>query len=319
MYSYCAFQLSIQSEMMFPELLPSQIFSEPQVSITFGAVSPQGLGLSALQEGYHQATARELWLNVPHVARFLITHGTHITVDPVAGIDEDSLRVFLLGSCMGALLQQRYLFLLHGNAIKIGDHCISFVGPSGAGKSTLAAAFLRRGYLILADDICALTEKGHILPSFPQLKLWFDAATKLGIETKMLRKIRPDIEKFALPLESHFYQSTLPLKVIYSLHTHCQKEWTVENIVGFQKVQILQNNTYRKAYLQGVAPERYFSQCTHLANSIDVVRVTRPHEGFQLDELVDVIEDDWQARGLFCGNASSMDANPYPSIVNEVI
>lgn len=305
MYSYYAFNLLIRSELVFPELLPSPDnlpSNEPQITIKFGAVSVGGIDSSTSSGLFCQATETELWLHVPNIARFLVSNGEQITIDAVEGIDEDSIRLFLLGSCMGALLMQRDLFLLHGNAIKIGEHCISFVGHSGAGKSTLSGAFFKRGYSILADDVCAINTQGHVLPSFPQIKLWFDAATRLGIETQTLRKIRPLIEKFAVPLAEQFHCEALPLKAVYILHSHNKDEFDFETIAGMQKLPPLQNNTYRKAYLKGLAKDsNNFSQCAQIAGQVAVVRVTRPNEGFKLDQLVDLIEQDLQSRGLHHG------------------
>ena len=301
MYNYRAFNLPIQSELKFPELLPLScpINTDEAITITWGEVSAEGLGAAPTKGLYYQATTTELWLHVPNIARFLIRHGKHIIIDPVSGIDEDSVRLFILGSCMGALLMQRNLLLLHGNAVKIEERCITFVGHSGAGKSTLSGAFFKRGYSILADDICAITPQGDVLPSFPQVKLWFDTAHHLGIDTTTLRKIRPAIEKFAIPLKGQFHQNTLPLKVVYVLNSHNKDDFDFEPINGMHKLLPLQNHTYRKSYLKGLAKDRtHFAQCADLAKQIDLVRITRPHDGFKLDELVELVLQDLQCRGM---------------------
>lgn len=206
---------------------------------------------------------------------------------------------FLLGSCMGALLMQRGLFLLHANAIKIGEHCVSFSGPSGVGKSTLAAAFLQCGYAILADDVCAINQNSEVLPSFPQVKLWSDSSRKMNIDTESLRKIRPNIEKFAVPVGEQFYQYPLPLKVLYLLHTHNKDNIELINLNGSQKFNPLKYNTYRIRYLKGLGKTRtHFTQCGVIASRIDIAHVFRPSHGFQLNELMKVIEDDLHRRGL---------------------
>src|SRR3990167_10661167 len=138
MYNYRAFDLTIQSELPFRELLSNAHMEQDvsQIMITLNAVSPNGLLESpSLKTAFYQATKTAFWLHVQQVARFLITNGDQIHIDPLPESDEDSIRLFVLGSCMGALLMQRQLLLLHGNAIKIGEHCVSFIGNSGAGKS----------------------------------------------------------------------------------------------------------------------------------------------------------------------------------------
>lgn len=300
MYNYYAFALTISSELAFPELLPSTQALSADLTILFGEVSAQGLKTGNQSNGlFYQASASELWLHVPNVARFLIRHGNQIIIEPCAGVDEDSIRVFVLGSCMGALLMQRDVFLLHGNAIKVGDHCISFVGHSGAGKSTLSGAFFKRGYSILADDVCAVSAEGRVVPSFPQIKLWFDAARHLNIDTQGLRKIRPNLEKFAVPLAQQYHNTTLPLKMVYVLHAHNKDEFNFTPMTGMQKLQPLQVNVFRKNYLNGMSKtSSNFKRCAQIASQIGVVRIDRPNDGFKLDELVAQVGRDLSERGL---------------------
>jgi len=247
MYFYHAFGLNIQSALNLPELLACADNSNlnPDVTIQWGDVSKTGLIEAVVKGAFYQANHNGLWLDVPSVARYLITHGNCITIDPYDQADEDSIRVFLLGSGMGALLMQRDLFLLHANAIKIGDACVSFSGNSGAGKSTLSAAFMSRGYSVLADDVCAINEAGQVMPSFPQVKLWADSSHKLAIKTGGLRRIRPNIEKFAVPLNQQFFATNLPLKVLYILNSHNQDTFEFDSIEGMHKMLPLKNNTYR--------------------------------------------------------------------------
>ena len=301
MQYYSAFQLTIQSELYFPELLRLASNSEHDfdVCITLGNVEKQGIPNPLSRSLLYQVNEDSFWLTVPGVARFLISNGNSIVVDPFVGVDEDSIRVFVLGSCMGALLMQRNLFLLHGNAIKVGSNCISFAGNSGIGKSTLSGAFFKRGYSILADDVCAVDPKGHVLPSFPQIKLWLDASTQLNIQTEALRKIRPNIDKFAVPLGAQFHTDSLTLKVVYILQSHNEDNFEFTTISGMNKLKPLQNNTYRRSYLKGMGKDKsHFNQCGTLSNQIHLVSIVRPQHGFKLEQLVDLIEADMHARGL---------------------
>ena len=310
MYNYTAFDLIFQSELPFRELLstPYSLNHEYDITIKLGSVSPLGLNDSSPLKGvFYQVQSSALWLHVPNVARFLVTNGQQIVIDPLTKTDDDSIRLFVLGSCMGALLMQRNLFLLHGNAIKINDdHCISFVGNSGVGKSTLSGALFRRGYSILADDICAINTKGLVMPGFPQIKLCADSAQQLQIDTRPLKKIMPRAEKFAVPLGGQFNSVASELKMIYVLETHYQENITITPLVGIEKLNALQNNLYRKEYLN--ERERLFAclkQCMQIGAQINLARITRPIKGFKLNELVDVIESDLSERGFMIKPVSS--------------
>ena len=79
-----------------------------------------------------------------------------IVAEPRQGVPDSNVRLFLLGSAMGALLHQRGLLPLHTNAVEVGGRAFAFMGKSGAGKSTLAAWFHDRGFRIVADDVCVV-------------------------------------------------------------------------------------------------------------------------------------------------------------------
>jgi len=293
-YRYACYGLTLQSQLQLPELLPLSAPSfganAPDIAIRLGVVAQDGLAGGKQLGPYVWVNTRSLWLQVPHVARFLVSEGREILINPESDIDEDSLRVFLLGSAFGALLFQRGYLVLHGNAIRIGDRCMVCVGPSGAGKSTLAAGFMRRGYPILADDVVPVDSQCRALPGFPRIKLWQDVADQLALDTTVLRRIRPNTEKFNLPVGSAGAAAPLPVRWIYILDSDHLEALKLEPILGMQRFQPLHSNTYRVRFLQGMAlkPE-HLKLCGQLAGRIRLARLTRPRKGFNLEPMIDRI------------------------------
>ncbi|MGZ8915411.1 MAG: hypothetical protein ACXW1Z_20175 [Methylobacter sp.] len=287
---YTAYNLNIKSELVLPELLPSLKSVPPDVQIRIAPVPEDGLADAKQLGPFLWATTSALWLKVPHIARFLVTSGKEIAIDPEPGIDEDSIRVFLLGSALGALLFQRGYLVLHGNAIRIGDQCMVCVGHSGAGKSTLAAGFMRRGYDILADDVVPVDANCRALPGFPRIKLWQDVADKLQIDTADLRRIRPNTEKFNYPVVHPAADTPLPIRWIYILGSDHVEDMKIEPIQGLYRFQPLHDNTYRVRFLDGMAlKSEHLQLCGKLAGRIHLARITRPRHGFSLDQMIDRI------------------------------
>ena len=104
---YTCYGRTIGSALALPELprdSTTPVDSAPDVTIDFGAIDPAGLPDGKQLGPFLWVSDDALWLQVPEVGRFLICDGKRITIDPAPGIDEDSLRVFLLGSALGALL-----------------------------------------------------------------------------------------------------------------------------------------------------------------------------------------------------------------------
>lgn len=293
---YTAYGLTIRTQIPLPELNLSNDQPEKAIAdidIRFAPVAKGGLGHGKQMGPFLWTDQTALWLQVPNVARFLISDGREILIDAEPGIDEDSIRVFLLGSAFGALLFQRGYLVMHGNSIRIGDKCLVCVGHSGAGKSTLAAGFMKRGYDVLADDVVPIDEDCCALPGFPRIKLWQDAADKLRIDTQQLRRIRPEMEKFNQPVLNRLVSQPLPVRWIYILGSHNHPEILSEPIRGLSRFNPLRANTYRVRYLEGMALKtQHLKLCSKLAGKIHLARVTRTDLSFELDSLIDHILTD---------------------------
>ncbi len=299
--NYRAFGLRIASDVPLSALPEdNESDGEADVFIRVTTVSENGLTLPAATKFNSQTAPNEVWFDVPDIGRFYITGGTNIDVEPAKGADEQSVRLYVLGTCMGAVMHQRNRLVLHGNAIRIHDGCVVFAGLSGKGKSTLAAAFHKRGYALLSDDLAVLDENYNIQPAYPHIKIWQNTANMLGIDTSGLKKIRMQFEKYAYPLTAQsFCNRPLPLRAVYILSTHNKESVEITPIQGADKFLPLRNQTYRRSHLEGLGlSSQHLKICAGLANVISVTRVVRPREGCDLKTLVDMVEADIHSKAF---------------------
>jgi len=295
---YRAYQLLIASDCPLPELAAADASDAAiDVRIVFGDVG-EGADHGRRQIGpYAWCAADELWLDVPEIGRFLVQQGQRITVQVQPGADLDSVRLFLLGSAFGALLAQRGLLVLHGNAVRIGDQCLICVGTSGIGKSTLAAGFLKRGYNVLADDVVPVDANCQAIPGFARVKLWRDSAEQLGVDTEQLERLRPGLNKFSYPLGARFESQALPVRWVYVLDKDILEQPQFSPILGMQRFLTLTHNTYRKRFIAGMGRQaEHLTRCGQLADSAHVVQLLRPRAGFDVEGLIDAILADVQQR-----------------------
>src|SRR5579872_2437348 len=153
-FQYCAYGLSIDSDIALPELAPG-CGLELDVTIRAGSV-PETLDQAYAVGVLYRAAPGRFLLNMPRIARYLASDGNAIVIERAAGADDADVRVFLLGSVFGALLHQRGVLPLHGSAVEAAPGAVLLLGASVSGKSTLGAEFQRRGYRVLADDICSV-------------------------------------------------------------------------------------------------------------------------------------------------------------------
>lgn len=202
MYTYTAFNLGIHSELPLPELIPSQRAAD--VTIRFGKLN---------QRQQHSNDDNYLLGEIEGFGMLLVQGGREIILDPHPVTDESVLRPFILGAIMSILLRQRGLFVLHASSVVINDIAVAFMGESGWGKSTLAESFHAQGYSILTDDLMAIqldSQQPLVIPSFPQIKLWPDAAASIGHAPDSLPLLNPETQKLVHQLSDRFFKHQYP-------------------------------------------------------------------------------------------------------------
>jgi hypothetical protein len=286
--------MSVQSEILLPELMAGN--AKPDVIISFGNV-PENLEKPAFSTAHFQVSPDKFLLKIDGVAWFLIENGNKITIDPTEGGSEEEIRLFLLGSAFGALIHQRGMLPLHGSAIIAEGKAIIFSGISGIGKSTLAAAFIKKGYKLLADDVSVVTinisGKPIVHPGYPQMKLWTDALEKLGHKPLHLKKIRSKIKKYALPLQVEFHSKAAELNRIYIITKKEIDRVKISQLKGIEKFNTVKNNIYRIHFMQGAGTsEAHFKLIETISRLCVVKLVSRPSKGFHLEELMQIIKND---------------------------
>lgn len=237
-------------------------------------------------------------IDIPDVARYEVSRGERIVVDPYPQADERDLRLYLLGTMLGAILMQRGHLVLHGNAVRIGSSAAVVVGRSGAGKSTLAAEFARRGLDLLSDDVVPVDDTGHALPGYPRIKLWDDALEALGLGTEGYERIIAKRAKFHVPI-SRGPLDALPLRWIYVLETQDGPQLELCAASGVDAFALLHEHTYRRELLADrAAMSQHLQQCAGIAGRARVVRVIRPALTMTAEATADAILADIDAHRL---------------------
>jgi hypothetical protein len=290
--AYRAYGLSIHTELACPELSPLALeVGKPDLTIRL--LQPAAATEETLANGYYEVLPGLFRLDVPGVARYRVEDGSRIFIEPRPDVPLEKVRLFLLGSVMGAVLYQRGFFPLHGSAVETPWGAMIFVGNQGAGKSTLAAQFIRRGYRLLSDDVCAVapTSDGfQILPALAHFRLCADAFERFG----PVAAARFDIDKFVVPMGESYCPHSVPLAAIHILADHDEESPRFQIVRGFNRVQRLLENLYRPHYLKGQETERDLMRLAgRIAEKAALVLVTRRRNPDELKDLVGFLESAW--------------------------
>ncbi len=300
MYNYTAYGLNIGSELVLPELQTSTDDSEINIIIRFGSVNcflPEPFE----SWSYFQLARESAYLSWKVVGKFQVRSGREIIIEPFPNVEEQIIRLPLLGSVLAMALHQRQLLVLHGSAVAINDGAAIFIGAKGQGKSTMAATLYGRGHQLIADDVAAvkINDLGihTLIPGFPQIKLWPEAAkAALGDEAETLRRIHPEVEKRARPTFDRFTSIPLPVKRIYVLGTGSvsqikplKPQEAVTRLIANSYIPMLLGEEFRRDRQLAL----HFHQCMNLANSLPIYRLERPRSLDLLTDVADLVEEDF--------------------------
>jgi len=118
-FTYRAFGFTVASEIPLPEL-PSIKLDGYLGDITVNITNLEELWLELSSENNNFIINDNfIMFLIPEKAIYLIRNGNEICVMPLTDLNDTYLRLYILGTCMGAILMQRKVLPLHGSAIAI--------------------------------------------------------------------------------------------------------------------------------------------------------------------------------------------------------
>ena len=283
---YKAFGLVIESELPIPSLQTLEA-GTPDVRIV-----PAKLRGVVDTQGPRTGERSNIILTLSDTL-FRVTNGNLIEADVCEADTESNAAVYLMGSCMGAILVQRGFILLHGSCVTDGKRSILITGDSGAGKSTLAAEFLKRDWKLLTDDVTCVFDRDGVpvvQPSYPSQKLWQDALDRYEKGSDEIHSLyfSEDREKFGVNVAESFFDGICPLSMVVRL-IPADHPTHISPIEGMAKVDQLMRNTYRMYLIEKRHLQRHFQRCVTLATKLPMALAVRENGKDCAPTLYDMI------------------------------
>jgi AAA15 family ATPase/GTPase len=292
--AYRTFGLNVESEVFLPEL-QTILESEEKIDVQVEIGDLAELWKELSTEGNFITKPNMVLFRVPDTAIFLIQEGERVIVSPMKDSDENKIRLYILGTCMGAILMQRKILPLHGSAVAIDGKVYAIVGNSGAGKSTLASAFIKRGYQFLSDDVIAVSlsqDHGipYIVPSYPQQKLWKESLNEFGMKIEEYQPLFERETKYAVPIQTEFSSKPLPLAGVFELNKTENNEIIIFPMSKLERLYKLYYHTYRQFLIPRLGlTEWHFNASSIISSQIEFFQINRPVSTFTANSLVDLI------------------------------
>lgn len=291
---YRAFDLRIISDLPLPEL--PQLYDSNEnvdIEIIVDALPRLWLESDQLIDKFYVVDNRVMF-QVPGIATFLIEDGSKIIVTPEPHSKIEEIRLYVLGSCMGALLMQRGILPLHGSAVMLNGKAYAIVGDSGAGKSTLATALINKGYKLITDDVIAVRLSDKNLPivtsSYPQQKLWRNSLQHFNLDETEFQPICNRETKYTVPVKTSFYEGAIPLSGIFELTKAETSSIEVKKIEKLELLRSLFHHTYRNFLIPKLGlMDWHFQFLSSICKQINMNKLIRPTNSFTVNELVTLI------------------------------
>lgn len=293
-FRYRAFGLNFDSPLELPQFLHGDSEESADVIISFGD-TPENLPNPEEEAHFFQSKPNELLIMIEDVARYYLKDGNSIKVTPLTE-NMDAVRLFLTGSVLTGILHQRGYFPIHACVIEIEGKAVAFSGQSGAGKSTIAAAFAKRGFRILSDDVCAvkLSEGAPVVyPASPQIKLLQNTLEQFEMSYKDLPEVGDERRKYRYMDSASFHEEPLILSCIYLIRKVPKEEIEIWPLEGVEKFKELVMATHKRNILKGQRDHSMqFEACQFLSRHVDVKKLKHTRKLDQLNFVIDAVLED---------------------------
>ena len=288
-YSICGWRL--QSEIKLGGVRTHADVDAPDVVIGLGRIAANlGDGV-AIGRVLRRLDNGDFLFDPDDVAKAQIRDGAHVVIDPRPGTTPGEVQAFVLGPILALLGHLRGCLPLHASCVEMPCGAVAFSGRAGAGKSSLAAGLARRGYPLLAEDVCVVettASRPSVLSAAPLVKLDRASRSALALdsgETMVRRKrfVRMPDRPVAAPAR---------LTRIFFLE-HGPKD-EAPGIVALSRAEALA--LVHGAILMPVVPAALhpeadpFADALKIATSAHVMRLVWPFDFERIGETLDMIE-----------------------------
>lgn len=220
------------------------------------------------------ANDHQFQIDVNKVGKMYAENGNRVVIRLAPDFNENILKLYMNGSMLGAILQQRRTIAFHGSSFRYQDNGIMICADSGFGKSSLALSFLKEyNCAFLTDDITPVVD-GFIQPIGEEIKLTVASIAHFNLSESNLDEIEAGYDKY-------FYRPTFnrvatELKYVYIGNTG--DHLRITEIAGGEKLLLLLQSQYWEELNQVSEEVRscIFQKMTNIAKSVRVFTFEKP-------------------------------------------
>ena len=220
------------------------------------------------------------------------------------GVTQEEFLIHLLHPALSFALIRRRIEPFHASAVILDGGAVAFLGGNGFGKSTLTAAFLGRGYPMLADSLLAVCEKGGQIQAYPGpqwIKLFPEALNALLHEGVGGLSPLPRTTKLIVSLKPQMTVTTpAPLKAIFVIRAPRPdiKKITIRSLSPRRALIDLITATFNAAVRDPQRIKSQFMLAARLVADNPVWSLSYPRDLNRIPEVVEAVKGALAAKGM---------------------
>lgn len=288
--TYRVYGLVVVSELALPEL--SACADEVPGERVF--VLLERCGANSRSDLIRGSSDRGQRIRVLGLADYYVCGDCVVIVELAVGVEindagvASSVRAYLLGSVLAAILFRKNWLPLHVSAVSDGSRLLAFTGVSGAGKSTMAMALHRTGrFQLYADDVLAVEPVAsgvRLHPGPRRCKLWKDALDRFSIDPAGLVRDVVRFEKYHVSMGDLQFQPSR-IDVLIVLKDSNETSGLPVRLFGRNLFKALVGAIYRPELISPGGFGSIFGLLGRVGASVRVHEYCRPknHESLEVD------------------------------------
>lgn len=303
LYNYRVFNLCCTSTIPLPSFIVNDVEDTiPDFEVVLGIVEPNFKKEPTVIKPFTQLNENEFFYQVPDIARYFVTYGNKVVIEPLCE-DWDSILLFFYSNCIAAILYQKNLIPFHVSGVLDNKGGLwLFAAPSRTGKSTTALKLKERGYTLFTDDTALITIENNecvAIASYPMLRAWENTMHNQKVyELSDGRQLRSEINKFGIDFHDDFVSSSQKVKGIIFLEMQGDSI-QIRPMKSLEGIKYLCDNIYRNHWVFGMNKQLLqFKTVSAISQKVPFWTATRPKDKPSFDSFADaIIEQIIEANG----------------------
>lgn len=295
MHLYKIVGLTVASEILLPGAWPLEA-GTPDVVIRQGAVAASLPGAHVTTRRW-EADQTQLLLHAEGAGRFLISNGDTIIFETEPGVAPEACAIYLQGTGIGMLLNQRGAIVLHASAVAMGGVAMLFCARSGEGKSTLAATLSTRGHAMISDDVTRIlfdaSGRPFVSTDARQLKLTPETIASLDLADRQGPAVEGVAKAYVSP-PTRWGGGELPLGGIYLLRSSPDAGVVITQLDMATAAHRLARQAHRPTMVRHTGlTERYFEANAKMLRHAPMFTLERQRDLSRVQETAAMLEKQW--------------------------